>query len=62
VELGVGMLRTAVSFAVIVVRAELLTRGMERLESSEGTAGKMHVGAGRQVSGNNPPSGKALTT
>jgi len=56
------MLRTAVSSAVIVVGAELLTRGMERLESSEGTAGKMHAGAGRQVSGNNPPSGKALTT
>ena len=56
------MFRAAVSFAAIVVGAELFTRGVERLESLEGTVGRMLAAAGWQVSGNNPPSGKALTT
>ena len=60
--MGSDLVLLGVSFVVIIVGAELFTNGGEWLESLEGTVGRMLAAAGWQVSGNNPPSGKALTT
>jgi hypothetical protein len=60
--MGCGLFPPGVSFVAIIFGAELFTRGVEWLRSSEGTVRRMLAAAGWQVSGTDPQTGKALTT